>query len=144
MEENKQYYVPDRESLYIGYCCEILNAADAQQRWATITIDQQFLPIALRISERGIRTKYLDKADIESLHWKWDEDKDYGQKFYQEVGDKYWILHTEWGDTNVTIVEYREKLEGPNRWITKFDGECKSINELKKLMRWLNIQKEEI
>lgn len=146
--DTSKYYTPDITDVRVGYDCEhtscsgafdIDNTDDIIKDKLTVDDVRRYLRYYNTDGlENYIRTKYLDKSDIEECGWHWDADKGYGQKFYKEIDGKYLILYTEWGDTNISIVEYKKGLE-PVAYITMFDGQCPSINELKIIQKLLRI-----
>ncbi len=111
--------------------------------------------------EKFVRTKYLDQSDIEGCGWEKVEessdrfgileirgriDKKYPGIVWAEPMGVFWniccapvqinnpvpkvsITKTEWGG-----------FTGGKTTVDVYAGECKSINELKKIMQWLNIK----
>lgn len=141
MEDNKKYYTPKLVEMHLGYEYEQC-WNDHEDVWTKEKVDERWCIRDAEISlEHGglIRTLYLSQECIEECGWSWSGDKDYGQKYYKIVGDIYWVLHTEWGGTEITIQQYNDGLAVEYRYITKYDGECPSKNELVTLMRWLKI-----
>lgn len=127
MEGNK-YYTPEPEELYIGYSCEIKNTADAQLRFFPATITKEFIGTVVKISKEGIRTKYLDQFDIESLGWVFDANKEDDYKFYLNG----FILYFPYAEEEPLLITHRKD--------TVYLGPCKSINELRTIMKFLNIK----
>lgn len=94
-----------------------------------------FWDISNRIKKEAIRTKYLDKEDIEKCGWNFKELKDHVREIYSFISNNHiFTLFKFINDYIIEIlVDYRDE-----QFI--FQGECKSINELKKIMNWLNIK----
>ena len=136
MQENR-YYVPDIEELYMGYECEL--NYQKKEWYKPLYFDVSDLS---DINERmvEIRTKYLDKEDIESLKWK---HLVFG---YQAISidcigfnnGKYQLV---WDEIH-TKLRIREtvEIEGSEYYEILYFGTCKSINELRKLMKCLDIK----
>lgn len=155
MEQNK-YYTPEISELYVGYQCEhtsnmsafIVEDYDAvvknkltstDLRWYTQWAEEE------NGLEKFVRTQYLTQQDIESLGWfngleGW---------FYKDIegivqlnGEFFnagqWCrfgdyeLHYNFNDKFMIISDESRKI--------LFNGEIKSINELRKLMTWLKIK----
>ncbi len=139
--ENK-YYTPALEDLFIGYECEIKNAADAQQRFNNGVVTKDFLPIIIRIKSDSIRTKYLDREDIEKCGWEYDEDSIRQLPLLRFV--KYEsgrVCNAVWlDDEDHTIDIIQNNFNGGGGYYSIFKGECKSINELRKVMKMIGIK----
>lgn len=147
MAENK-YYTPEPEELFIGYTCEIKNTADARLRFFPTVITKEFIGSIVRISNTGIRTKYLDKEDVESLGW---VNGDLYEYYVKENSEFIYKLTNSPGNHYI-IIDAIIKSKHPNFSINfpgeffdyveaiRYVGECKSINELKVIMKLLRIQ----
>lgn len=134
MEENK-YYIPEIEDLSVGYECElnIPNLPDIKGGWKKIsltneTLNNYFSLVRLPSYKTFVRTKYLDKEDIESLGWKFDANKADDYKYYLNS----YILYFPYAEEEPILIKDQKN--------TLFYGECKSINELKTIMKFLNIK----
>jgi hypothetical protein len=147
MEQQNKYYTPDISELHVGYECQIGNlfalsgsrwewAETKPLKWNTISfIAQAMIPEHLVY----IRTKYLDQSDIESCGWIHTGGQliSSGRQDYEKAGMmlKYFPRHHSLFIAKAINPDamdgFAEKL---------FDGECKSINELRKIMEWLNIK----
>lgn len=139
MENNNKYYTPNVEDLYGGYECEILKDFYSDE-WikyicgkTTCYHDQSSDPLVCQNvfleyqnNKPYVRTKCLDKEDIEKCGWKmvWGE----AQCSTFTIED---MILTKFNDNRI-LIDYSK-----NRRL--FDGECKSINELRKIMGYLNI-----
>jgi hypothetical protein len=151
MEQQNKYFTPDISELHVGY--------EYYTEWKDgtlrkIIIDEYIdrngdgdLPQAFWGLSNGIcggssvhpvMTKYLDREDIESLGWVFTE---------KSVDATFYTLNT--GDKQKDTIENRWRLrteKGTRIWITqgydwrRFLGECKSVNELRMLMKMLKIQ----
>ena len=168
MEQDNKYYTPDIQDLYVGYECELYGQSTSklirQVEWYNFIFSSGNInKINKLISSKEIRTKYLDKTDIESLGWIYNPNKEkytnvipdpnnpYKQRLWfkrneidkqcsEDKNDWYnltnELLFTDgpWGIQIYIIIE-----EAPSHYRSSFAGKCKSINELKKIMTWLNI-----
>lgn len=136
--ENKEYYTPTVEELFIGYECEIAGRnAKKEDGWINHTITN--IPTRLIC-----RTPYLCKQDIVDLGWKVGyESPEFYEIFgedafgaYKVANKKDYILKYSAKTHSLSIRFYAQD----ETWITVFNGKCKSKNELKKLMKdYLNI-----
>jgi hypothetical protein len=154
----KEYYTPSIEDLYIGYKYiiklykygeydgEICNipGVEVQEDYEILTkiIDESNFKAAIFDFEHGLaETKYLDRGDIESLGWEYKEFSDniLYSGFY-ELGN-YWLIRTIIPDMwllhiiDSSLDEYAARSQRFDR----YRGPIKSINELKTIMKWLNI-----
>lgn len=161
---DNKYYIPDIKDFHLGYKCEDFNAfikgnyqyeeitLDENSDWEILMSDQQYVNV-------NIRTKCLDKEDIESLgfvkqskNW-WIGYDDYLlESISGEIG--YYLkatLHVDKTDNSAKILLHRyyncedfwwkdretALEEGDSKVI--FEGYIKSINELKKVIKYLGI-----
>lgn len=149
---NREYYTPKIEDLFVGYECEY-RAKSYQSKdktewhpWKEIVCEESFMARGCSESyypsDIEIRTKYLDKEDIESLGFKYDEKKEefISNKTYLGIGigddKKIHIFYDEYRRLTIYYQENRGEVH------VVFDGKCTSINELKKIMSYLNITNE--
>lgn len=123
MEENK-YYTPDITELYVGYECKHTSNMSAFI-WSEKEGGLQ----------KFLRTKYLDRSDIERCGWTHVGGQNYEMiipsTIEKQPADKWELTHY---DKIVCI-----NSEYSNRC---FDGECKSINELRTIMKFLKITQD--
>jgi len=140
---DEKYYTPDKEDLFIGYECEQYTPANTgidylghyYESWDKRKLKNGWE--LLDISERSkiVRTKYLNKEDIESLGWQWYTNCSSGEEYELFINDnKYSLIQV---DYSHDIYIYKHNTYGET---ILFSGRCKSINELKKIMLWLNIK----
>lgn len=135
-----KYYTPLIEELFIGYLGELRYK---DPTWESYTISNggllDFIIQQLYNQKDGeFRTKYLDQADIESLGWVDQNDESMGQnsgylfKGFLFPGTKSPLVLKFWDNNkriNISAVG----------WGNLFDGECKSINELRIIQKLLGI-----
>ena len=152
MEERK-YYPTELIDLFLGYQLEVYvpSKGFVQGEFPEILYDHkdldQFSDVHQKAAHAVIRTKYLDKEDIESLGWRiktdrhsrasfeWPDPKNL-DSFRDFYGYYCWGLYlTYYGDGACTI-EAKFSSDHPE---VIFDGEIKSVNELKTIMRFLKI-----
>lgn len=150
MENKEQYYTPEISELFAGYECEVRyilysnsNKDDIiWHNWESIII---FPEIFCQQVEMELRTKYLDKEDIESLGWDNAVSKNWFYKDYPNLttsDNEYFIngVFSTYGcyELNYNFETNKLLISNSNRDYI-FDGECKSINEFRKIMQWLKI-----
>lgn len=125
--ENKEYYTPNQEDLFVGYECQWLNG---EQQWVDVILDKY----GTSIDAKWFRTKFLCKQDIIDLGWEFiqtvestkEEEPPHWSEFRK---DKNTLTFHE----NGHVILYFSAF-------TLFNGICKSKNELKKLIKdYLNI-----
>lgn len=170
MEEKNKYYIPELSDMYIGYEYEraiVIGIGREFEKdgmypvegWekAIVNIeeenDRDVVTIPHDTYTKYYRTKYLDKEDIESLGWTniRDVERWMGKPpmYYYMADYKNAMLGYNPEDHTI-VITYRDpckSIDGkedeynyPETKYGQFRGECKSINELKKLMQWLNIK----
>jgi hypothetical protein len=145
MEQQNKYYTPELEELFLGYSFELLTL----DGWKSGTfphllsenkeLNQYGKDEFLKLSHAVIRTKYLDQSDIESLGWTHVGGQlvSHGRQDYEKPGMmlKHFPRH------NSLFIAKAINPDALDGFAEKlFDGECKSINELRKIMNWLNIK----
>lgn len=150
---NNKYYTPALNDFYIGYHFEILEDFDyyPDKSWhpftygegSTTNIENMQSPLAIPEKDWGgkIRTRCLDRIDIESLGWGHHGKSVYGY-WYSKTGDftlDTWtsyklLLHHVESEGRVYI--YAEDID--NKEIL-FRGLCPSINELRTIKKLLGI-----
>ena len=146
MEQENKYYTPYLSDFYDGYILEYKNDMQTN-KWEHQIFDSDMSGIIYSTWEHEsgkyfrdhIRTKYLDQSDIESCGWikDWDENSSYSDCYklitksdISGQSDDEWVL---WQYDKIVSIDN----ELSNRC---FEGECKSINELRKIMNWLKIK----
>lgn len=133
MEKDLKYYIPNKEDVRIGYEYELARN-DEQTDWAFYIQDHDFEGLEFYITDGYMRTLYLTSEQIESEEWKVTN-----------------LLIGEF-DTSIdnAIIEFSKKeykllFDSNNHHITLYskgilyNGECKSINELRTICKWLKI-----
>jgi len=137
MEQDNKYFTPDISDLYVGYEYQWLlhNIDGSDYKWVDKVADTTNMVSLLWQLEMGhIRTPYLTIEDIESEGWKWDKDH-YRLKLsplYKDQSDEVWEL---WQYGKIINISN----ETSNRC---FDGECKSVNEFRKIEKWIGIKND--
>lgn len=135
----EKYYTPDLGDFCLGFAFEkfilfrddwvsdkIESSYDYNEVWDVFNEGKQ---------GRYLRIKYLDKEDIESLGWDVDWLLVESAQHRKFSNNRIYLLNSTILNQNILITEIVG--EGIKRI---FDGECKSKNELRKLMQWLNIK----
>lgn len=139
MEESDKYYVPDITQLFIGYSCEVLHSFHPKLgtvgEWKQVKIGDigqgnDIIPITRFRSlkkQNRIRTKYLDTDDVKSLGWK-EISNNYFTKddYYLFIGYNNNIIHLYYLDVD-------------NNEVYLFTGTILSVNELKKIFKFVGI-----
>lgn len=165
MIDNNKYYIPDIEDLHIGYEMEWLQKGngsefvldgvdkDTWQKWDYAFQGFNIKGIENLIQDNRLRTKYLDKEDIESMGWvdirdteKWENREPmyyWGAKYKNAMmgyNPKDNTIAITYLDPCKTIDGKEDEYNYPETKYGQFRGECKSINELRILMKWLHIE----
>lgn len=153
-----KYYTPEISDLFIGYECELLkvgcaatNSSECVESWSKYHIIDSFdfnhvWDIFNEGRETNIRTKCLDREDIESLGWEYSinyeavEDSTYPDEmgFLKEMEDNktQYLLYY---NPKALLLRIEKVYDcGVEGWIYK--GNCLSKNELKTIMKLLNIK----
>lgn len=116
--ENK-YYTPEINEFYVGYKYEVYNSLLG--RWIKEEVQSNECFCDLQGEE--IRTKYLDKQDIESLGWV------YAEAFKSYFKNKVRLELCSEGTVRISFGEFNT-----------MDFKCPSINELKYIQKLLGIK----
>lgn len=145
------YFTPDIEDISIGYIAEIqipLQTSLFNGKYSEILSEFKIEPIRngydleyIRANPSRIRVSYLTKEQIESLGWIYTGkaiDIWFKKEGSFQIGN--WtsykiVLHYGLQDHRLFIYADDTGTEHP-----LFEGECKSINELKLISKWLNIE----
>jgi hypothetical protein len=131
----EKYYTPKEEDLHIGYICEYrcvkISGVGIKEYhdWKPITIDWGWLTYDEEIQ---FRTKYLDSENIEKEGWE-SEQYTKNKEICLQYKYKDWHLVYWFGET-----PYIELTK--DEYDTNYQGQCKSINEFRKICKWLNIK----
>ena len=132
VEDKVTYYTPEIEDLFIGYECQIHhNIIDPES--GLVRVSEEWGDYSIYSFQEGnnielIRTKYLDKQDIEDLGWSPIESGFFASTF------KDFKLNIHWLGLNSPHIYTIEDKFG-----IIYKGNIFSKNELKKLMKMLNI-----
>lgn len=134
MEDRDKYFTPDIEDLCIGYECEINNAKGYKDDFEVTVIGYKIpggytseLSDIIAMVDDGygeIRTPYLTKKQIEAEGWK----NTLGSN-YRKINDNTVFCYYE----NNSLIIWTRGMR------SIFDGECKSINEFRKIIKFINI-----
>lgn len=154
MQENK-YYTPNIEDLFVGYEFQyrsITTAHWAESAYHTLWYDMtDDSKIDDYFDLEAIRTKYLDKEDIESEGWTYttilvedDEEDDhfvdgYAKNMISTDGLDRWYTLEEFSNNRIKIVYGYYNNSVSQTWKTLFEGKCPSLNELRKVSKLLGI-----
>lgn len=148
MEQENKYYIPDIEDFRVGYEYERLN----DKTWNKETLeshmlytpnigeacDSEITEILRDLHDNKIRVLFLTKEQIENEGWI-QEDRQlngFGKYSYFKKRDYLYITFQE--EKHIVEIHNGQAYEDHQ---TLFEGECKSINELRYISKLLNINK---
>ena len=136
-QNEERYYIPKASDLYIGYKCDV-DFGDTSKHMVLSSAGKLKLIVdylsKINPPYAQVRTKFLDREDVESLGWKWLGQTTYAKtimKNVEGIEDSYEYALTCY-EKNVRI---HKKYSG-----MIFDGFIPSINELRKIMEYLGIE----
>jgi len=140
-----KYYTPEIDEFHVGFECEIQSSWGMQKGiYPSILREDTLTGFQLqKIGETetlkkvisGIRVKYLDKKDIESLGFSYYKTHPGMEQMEFDKGE-YELTY----DPNFKGKQWlRINLEGEGD-VTLFSGSIKNKSELKKLLKQLNIK----
>jgi hypothetical protein len=142
---DNKYYTPSIEEFHVGFECEIQTSwGFAPGVWPEIFYedtlaghDYDEYGNVLDLTRTSMfRVKYLDKEDIESLGFKYNEIYDYWYKFIgqaESIEVRYLLKE------KVMQIIYEDATDEYTKRSFKFNGTIKNITEFKNLMKQLNI-----
>jgi len=128
-----KYYQPDLSELYVGYECE--QTYDLEE-YVPYIIDYKHGHLDFPQSTESIRSKYLDSDDIISLGF--EEKRKIADSilyYKKEEGFPYGLFLFHQPNTNNIVIDNNESYSDND---TYFRGLCKSKNQLKKILSWIN------
>ena len=147
MEEDNKYYIPDPSELFIGYIGEVGVAPMYDGDPGGPSMEKELTAsdiVGIDDGDLYIQTRYLNRQDIESCGWVYKSScenlKDNSQiKFFhlnrgtilKDTQENRWELRVE--------NSYRIRITQGYEWM-RFLGQCKSINELRKIMQLIGIK----
>lgn len=135
---DNNYYIPDITDFYVGYQCEY----NLARHYIPITFKclKEYIKNSFTFEEvfkmNEIRTKYLDKEDIESLGF--NQEESLINKALVFIKDNIVISYLP--EIHVVVINKRDKEFPRMPASCLFQGEIKSINELKKVLQYLKIE----
>ena len=147
----EEYYTPETSELFIGYILEYRSKSYISVEkiewhlWTKITVNTDFL--ARGCSESSfdsdveIRTKYLTKEDIESEGWSFQYQEllavdEYNHRFFSK--GRHFLEYLIEGD--IIIIKIKAQTTKGREPLLIYLGSCPSINEFRKICKWLNIK----
>ena len=148
--ENK-YYTPDIEDIHIGYeglyrnqCRDIIGNKDLNfDRWDKTVLNKYNVETILKYGINDFKTAYLTKEQIKNEGWLFLEAQGPNTDFIDFIIKKEIIADERY--INSLYLEYNLETrdmriyEDEGDYQHYFDGLCKSINELRTIMRLLQI-----
>lgn len=148
MKNENKYYIPEINEFYIGYKCEFLESENDIMDWEKSTLTYfEFLKIEDFLNCNRVRTKYLDKEDIESLgfgnfeysfynntnHITATKEKVKIKNYYNNKVEI--VLHLDYSvENNHLLIDNGEAYDFNEIY---FEGEVKSLNELTKILKMI-------
>jgi hypothetical protein len=125
-----QYFTPDISDLYIGYECEINYGVlpGISENWSPIILES--FEAIVKYQQYGhniFRTPHLTKEQIEAEGWKESDTPE----FFDRIGNDRWFINWEPKFNWINI--------GDNESQYEYSGACPSINEFRKICKWLGI-----
>lgn len=137
MEENK-YYIPDMEDVYIGYEFELqtINGWKKGKFPELLKCNSELYEFGnddfMKLAHAICRTPFLTKEQIEvEKEWEWSERNGW---FAHGENDE-WLLNVGSSDKIPLWINMWNDDTGET-----YFGYCKSINEFRKICKWLNIK----
>ena len=130
-----KYYTPELEEFHIGFEYEWLNE---NNEWIKETSPTEITIKDFNKQTYGLRVKYLNKEDIESLGWfhKYD-DFSFGEFIKSKNGEVDYHLTFDYENKNLIIGLYNN--EDTEFYDNIFIGTIKNKSELIKLLKQLKI-----
>lgn len=137
----EKYYKPNREDFFIGYEYEYEanNPYNPEDNWTKAKFslreagefDEGFM-IDWYLEKDKVRVPYLTKEQIEAEGWIHKQYVKDSQLVFNFVKNDWYL---EFWVGKIPYIEI-----GREGYDTGYTGNCKSINELKKLQNWLGIK----
>lgn len=134
MEEHLKYFVPEISDIRVGYECEYNPTGDL---WVKALLnknsDFSFL------FSKPIRTLYLTKEQIEAEGWKFiKHNKDINLLAFRiNINEHSWYELDYYIDSKTLLID-KYYCNGDYN-LGLFNGECKSINELRLIQKMLHV-----
>jgi len=133
----KKYYQPTIEDYQVGLEYEArVNVMD--DKWMPLTVLKDNIELNLDrfvYNIDTVRIPYIDKEDFESLGWKL---KNAGEDIVSMEKGDYRLLYHTIDNKLLPLALYITRVSFGNS-IPIFSGKCKSKNELKQILKFLDI-----
>jgi len=148
MIDKEKYYTPQLEDFYVGYECEVNWNRGYSKEFTPFLFKLGSMPhgytreygdalIAYDDGYAKFRTPYLTKEQIEAKGW----------VYINPYGDRESFQFNTIDEDN-NYLNYFMEVSFKDRWLkieemgsdSLFQGECKSINEFRKITKWLGIK----
>jgi uncharacterized protein YydD (DUF2326 family) len=137
MEKENKYYTPSADEFISKLPFEMLLGNGEWVKGNDVIIKPS-------MSTQSLRVKYIDQSDLESLGWKFTKINDYifsgdgSSMIFELTNNEYskWqlLLFENYNEVWIDFIH-----EPTAKKLSYFKGKIKNINELKKLMKQLNI-----
>lgn len=150
-----KYYIPKIEDLHVGYECELelpITHMFDEYKWKSVILNEAdnfnfespaFVYTCL--SCERLRTLYLTKEQIEAEGWEYLEHEDKNWLEFRRSKKRLGISPIDDAYFMVIYTPSVTKLLVVMRYISTgeeeayYDGECKSVNEFRKILGYLGI-----
>jgi len=142
-----KYFTPNIEDLYVGYECEIKEVVEDSNtksgynlEWVPYIIGINNIGTSdIKVNSGSIRTPYLSEEQIINEGWTHHYDDFTFGVFWKEI-DENWDYSLEYDYTYHRLLITIISKDDMKILSTKFSGECKSINELRTIFKFLKIK----
>lgn len=136
-----EYYTPDIEDIHVGYECERESNSgrwykDIIEEIQLTSSDNPFQKIISDVANKALRVPYLNAEQIEKEGWDlladyksgyhWIKIPKIGNSIFLHYNDKKWLFIKQ-----DPLSEYELTIQ--------YSGECKDINQFRKICKMLNI-----
>jgi len=127
-----KYYTPSIEEFHVGF--------RYLEVWGLENINMEYIPNiflskdSVKYLVENIIVKYLDQQDIEELGWKINSDNYYFKPI--GIGEHYFLEQIK---ENIWSITYEDHTGEEEKTEQLFSGMIKNYNELKQVMKFLNI-----
>lgn len=143
----QKYYIPQIEDLFVGYECELYWNQDMlpENKWYPLIVGEQGsedIEWRHRVNKKEIRTPFLSNEDIKGEGWSIDFSRNstskncYWKRAKRLDGVEQLFEMKYYTENNIIDIGY-DCGEFSNCCI--FIGKCPSINEFKKICKFLGI-----
>lgn len=132
-----KYYTPDIEDLFVGYECERIYYGDDEDTWIPhiIGFEYDWLEIPVNYN-KALRTPFLTKEQIEKEGWTFKTEYTGLYRLTFEKGNS-WLGYNP--ENHMMVIIPIDPVKEFYEHHQRYAGSCKSINEFRKITKWLGI-----